>query len=203
METSRQPLGRAFYDRKTEVVAFELIGKILAFWSHQVFLSGKIVETEAYLGSEDPASHAYRGVTPRNRVMFGCPGMSYVYFTYGAHHCFNIVTETERVPGAVLIRALEPLTGIGVMKKRRKQNSVNLLTDGPGKLTEAFGITRAHSGIDLTQGPLCVLDPGKSKVFPEDSIIQIRVAKRIGISTAKTLPFRYFLAENSFVSKGS
>src|SRR3989338_6570908 len=135
------PLERSFYERNTQVVAFELIGKVLIFKQGDNFLSGKIVETEAYFGANDPASHAYRGVTPRNRVMFGQAGMSYVYFTYGNHHCLNIVTETEGVPGAVLIRALEPISGVPIMQRRRgKKITREQLTNGPGKLAQALGI---------------------------------------------------------------
>src|SRR3989338_10306073 len=119
------PLERSFYERNTQVVAFELIGKVLIFKQGDNFLSGKIVETEAYFGANDPASHAYRGVTPRNRVMFGPAGKTYVYFTYGNHYCLNIVTEKEGVAGAVLIRALEPLGGIDMMRKNRRQINVN------------------------------------------------------------------------------
>ena len=112
-------LDRHFYERNTQVVAFELIGKVLVFKENGTKISGKIVETEAYFGAKDPASHAYRGMTPRNRVMFGAPGVSYVYFTYGNHHCLNVVTEKEGTAGAVLIRALEPISGVPIMQRRR------------------------------------------------------------------------------------
>ena len=154
-KTNHIPLERSFYERNTQVVAFELIGKILVLKENGMTLSGKIVETEAYFGTQDPASHAYRGVTPRNQVMFGAPGISYVYFTYGSHHCLNVVTEKEDVAGAVLIRSLEPIDGVAIMRKRRGNVNEEQLTNGPGKLTQAFGITREHSGIDLTSGSFC------------------------------------------------
>ena len=187
-------LSSSFYRRYTPVVAFELIGKILVFKQKEALFSARIVETEAYLGAQDPASHAYRSVTPRNQVMFGHPGISYVYFTYGNHHCLNVVTEEHGTPGAVLIRALEPISGIEWMTKRRKQDKLEALTNGPGKLTQAFGITREHSGIDLTQGPFYIAESD------QEETIQICATERIGISQAKELPFRYYLLGNKFVS---
>ena len=167
---------------------------MLVFKQKEGFLSARIVETEAYLGSQDPASHAYRGVTPRNRVMFGPPGRSYVYFTYGNHHCLNVVTEEEGTPGAVLISAVEPISGIEMMTKRRGQDKLEALTNGPGKLTQAFGITREHSGIDLTSGPFYMAEENSKKWIP------IRATKRIGITQAVDLPFRFFWLGNKFVS---
>lgn len=187
-------LDRHFYERNTQVVAFELIGKVLVFKENGTKISGKIVETEAYFGAKDPASHAYRGMTPRNRVMFGAPGVSYVYFTYGNHHCLNVVTEEEGTPGAVLIRAVEPISGIEMMTKRRGQDKLEALTNGPGKLTQAFGITREHSGIDLTSGPFYMAEENSKKWIP------IRATKRIGITQAVDLPFRFFWLGNKFVS---
>jgi len=163
-------------------------------------LRGRIVETEAYGGSDDPASHAYRGVTPRNTVMFGPAGFSYVYFTYGNHHCFNIVTDREDVAGAVLIRAVEPLFGIPTMIKRRKQTALQNLTNGPGKLTEAFGITRKHSGHDLTLEPLYVAESIKKDQADCETPIQVKATKRIGISRAKNRPLRFYLLGNPYVS---
>lgn len=188
-------LKRPFYERNTAVVAFELIGKILSFRQNGIVIQGRIVETEAYFGTNDPASHAYRGPTPRARVMFGPPGFSYVYFTYGNHHCLNVVTEKESVAGAVLIRAVEPLSGIEAMKKRRSTHEIQKLTNGPGKLTQAFGITREHSGKDLTAGSFCILEP------EEKMPLSINVTTRIGISRAKEMPYRFYLAASPFVSE--
>jgi DNA-3-methyladenine glycosylase len=189
-----KPLSSSFYKRYTPVVAFELIGKTLVFKQKEAVFSGTIVETEAYLGLRDPASHAYRGVTPRNRVMFGPPGVSYVYFTYGNHHCLNVVTEEDGTAGAVLIRSLEPVSGIEVMTKRRAQDKLEALTSGPGKLTQAFGITREHSGLSLTQEPFYIAEQDTKESIP------ICATQRIGISQAKELPFRYYWLGNKFVS---
>ena len=190
-------LPRPFYERNTQVVAFELIGHILTFERDGTVLEGKIVETEAYFGAHDPASHAYHGLTPRNRVMFGPAGRSYVYFTYGNHYCLNVVTEKENVPGAVLIRAVEPISGISVMKKRRKTTDPFALTSGPGKLTQAFGITCDQSDWDLATRPFYIAE---AKI---DEPLSIRAATRVGISQAKDLLLRFYLAGNSYVSKVS
>ena len=189
-----RPLGRNFYERNTQVVALELIGKNLTLEENGSILSGRIVETEAYFGAQDPASHAYHGPTPRNQVMFGPAGVSYVYFTYGNHHCLNVVTETVDIPGAVLIRAVEPLSGMEMMKERRGNVAFEQLTNGPGKLTQAFGITREHSGIDLTQSSFYITD-GKA-----EKPLHIRAAKRIGISRAKNRLLRFYEMGNPFVS---
>ncbi len=173
----------------------ELIGKTLAFRSGEYDIRGKIVETEAYLGGEDPASHAYRGVTPRNQVMFGEGGFSYVYFTYGFHYCFNVVTEKEGVAGAVLIRAVEPLSEVPLMKQRRKCEKLTNLTNGPGKLTQAFGITGKDSGRDLTEEDFHI-----DMDLEEEDFLQIGVSSRIGIREAVHFPYRFFLKESPFVS---
>ncbi len=192
---SIEPLERTFYGQNTAVVAFELIGKILSFEQNGHVFQGKIIETEAYFGTQDPASHAYRGPTPRAKVMFGPPGFSYVYFTYGNHHCLNVVTEKKDTAGAVLIRALEPLSEIELMKKRRSTNDLKNLTNGPGKLTQAFGITRDHSCKDLTHRSFCISEN------VEREPLSIQVTKRIGISRAKELPYRFYLMSSPFVSR--
>src|SRR5271167_1104174 len=134
-------LARSFYHRPTIEVARDLLGKVLAHGP----AAGIIVETEAYIGGDDLASHSAAGITDRTRVIFGPPGHAYVYLSYGIHECLNIVAETDRVPGAVLIRALEPLEGIEIMRRRRpKARTDRDLTSGPGKLTRALAITRAH-----------------------------------------------------------
>jgi DNA-3-methyladenine glycosylase len=160
-------------------VARALLGTILAHGK----LSGRIVETEAYLGASDPAAHAYRGVTPRTRVLFGPPGHAYVYLIYGIHSCLNIVAEPEGLAGCVLIRALEPLTGI------------TRTADGPGKLTRALGITVKHNGCDVTRGPITVSAPEPA------AAVEIGVSPRIGITRAADLPLRFFIKGNRFVSK--
>ncbi|PIQ86040.1 MAG: 3-methyladenine DNA glycosylase [Candidatus Omnitrophica bacterium CG11_big_fil_rev_8_21_14_0_20_45_26] len=187
-------LDRSFYERDTRVVAIELIGKILVFSNARLTIKGRIVETEAYFGSQDPASHAYHGRTPRNQVMFGPPGFSYVYFTYGFHHCFNVVTEKEGTAGAVLIRALEPLEGIDVMKERRQTQDIENLTSGPGKLTQAFGLTRDYSGLDLTGQQLFL----EGEVCEQTSTIQ--ATPRIGIKKATKALYRFILKDSPYVS---
>ena len=171
-------LPRSFYARPAAEVARALLGKILAHGE----VSGRIVETEAYLGATDPAAHAYRGLTPRTRVLFGPPGHAYVYLIYGIHNCLNIVAEPEGAAGCVLIRALEPRTGI------------TRPTNGPGKLTHALGITLKHNGCDVTRGPITVSAPETAAAF------QIGVSPRIGITKAADLPLRFFIRGNRFVS---
>lgn len=138
------PLPRSFFQRNTLTVAQELLGKILVIGP----CSGRINEVEAYIGQEDPACHARTGKTQRNQVMFGPAGHLYVYFTYGMHHCANIVTETEGYPAAILIRSIQPLTGLELMEQRRG-GSKNL-ANGPAKLCQALGMTKmTHNGLDL------------------------------------------------------
>lgn len=196
-------LGRFFYERDTRVVAFELIGKILFFHEGKKRLSARIVETEAYLGAEDPASHAFRGVTPRNRVMFGPAGFSYVYFTYGFHHCLNVVTERDGKAGAVLIRAAEPLSGIDLMIKRRGMNEVCSLMSGPGKLTQALGITTAHSGLDLTQGILGIEEDEEDEIdlVSGGHFFRVSASERVGIREGQRFLYRFFSENSPFVSR--
>lgn len=159
-------------------------------------LVGRIVEVEAYRGSDDPASHAYRGVTQRNRLMFGKGGFAYVYFTYGKHYCFNVVTERQSVPGAVLIRALEPIMGIETMKRNRRTLKVLNLTNGPGKLTEAMSITGEQNGLDLTRSKeLFICKPKEKEKF------KVVSTKRIGIRVGVDKPWRFYIKNNRFVSR--
>ena len=147
-----------FYLQPTLKVARELLGKILyRKLENGEILSGKIVETEAYL-KNDSACHASRGKTERNKIMFGPAGHAYVYFTYGMHYCFNVVTQLEGIPEAVLIRAVEPLEGIETMERNRKTTKFKNLTNGPAKLTQAFGIDKELNGVDLTRGNFVILD---------------------------------------------
>ncbi|HET9482151.1 MAG TPA: DNA-3-methyladenine glycosylase [Candidatus Polarisedimenticolia bacterium] len=187
-------LPRSFYARPALAVAADLLGRILTHRHRGVPAAGRIVEVEAYLGAEDPASHAYRGRTNRNSVMFGPPGHAYVYFTYGNHYCLNVVTGRDGVAEAVLIRAVEPLGGIAAMRRRRKRTLMRELASGPGRLTQALGIGPARNGADLTRPPLCILEGGSA---PE-AIVR---APRIGISAATELPFRFLIAGSTFVSR--
>jgi DNA-3-methyladenine glycosylase len=143
-------VSRDFYARDTVIVAKELIGKNLVRRIGRHVISGIITETEAYRFYDDPASHAYRGITPRNQAMFGQVGHIYVYFTYGMYHCVNVVAKSKNYDaGAVLIRALQPKDGLEIMKKNRKTGDISNLTSGPGKLTMALGITKKQYGEDL------------------------------------------------------
>lgn len=185
-------LPRDFYARPTVEVARDLLGKILVHGA----TAGRIVETEAYLGSDDKAAHACRGLTDRTRVLFGAPGHAYVYLIYGMYECLNLVAEPDGVPGCVLIRALEPVTGIRLMRRRRpKARTPADLASGPGKLTLALGITRAHYGADLTGGPLTVRRLHRQASF------SIEVTTRIGIRRSADWPLRFLMAGSRFVSR--
>jgi DNA-3-methyladenine glycosylase len=185
-------LRRGFYARPTVVVARDLLGKIVVHGR----AAGTIVETEAYLGGEDLAAHSARGITDRTRVIFGPPGHAYVYLIYGMYECLNIVCEPEGQPGCVLIRALEPVAGVDLMRgRRRAAHSVEDLASGPGKLTRALGITRAHNGADLTRGRLVVREPA------ERQQVGIEVTRRIGITRCADLPLRFLARGNRFVSR--
>lgn len=185
-------LSRKFYSRNTEVVAKELLGKILVHKTKHGVVKGKIVETEAYFGSGDPASHAYCGKTERNSLMFETPGRAYVYFCYGNHWLFNIVAR-DGGPGAVLIRALEPLEGVKLMKKNRATGDIRALANGPGKLSEAMSIGKRHNGTDLTQDDLFLED--------SDEKPDITRAKRVGISKGTDKLLRFYIRNSPFVSK--
>ena len=172
-------------------VARGLLGKVLVHGP----TAGIIVETEAYLGGDDLASHSARGVTPRTGVIFGPPGHAYVYFIYGMYECLNLVAEPAGRPGCVLIRALEPVAGIDVMQQRRSgARKPEQLANGPGKLTLAMAITRRHNGADVTRGSLVVREPRTPAPF------EIAVTPRIGISKCAELPLRFLIAGNGFVS---
>jgi DNA-3-methyladenine glycosylase len=187
-------LPRQFYDRSTLQVAKELLGKYLVVRKRGRRLSGKIVETEAYIGFKDPASHAYKGKTPRNAVMFGRPGHAYVYLTYGVLHCLNLVTEREGYPAAVLIRALEPFEGIELMKKRRGRRKLKDLTSGPAKLCQALNIDKTQNGLDLCGDTIYVEDRG-------EVVKKTARSSRIGITDGKEKKWRFFERDNGFVSR--
>jgi DNA-3-methyladenine glycosylase len=186
------PLSRAFYLRPAPQVARELLGKILAFDG----VSGRIVETEAYLGEDDGAAHSARGITPRTRVLFGPPGHAYVYFIYGMYDCLNVVCEPDGIAGGVLIRALEPLTGLDRMRARRGSAKRDEdLANGPGKLTRALGIKIAHNGVDVTKGPITIHAAEQAERF------EIAASARIGITKSADLPLRFFIKDNKYVSR--
>jgi len=155
----------------------------------------RIVEVEAYRGRDDPASHAFRGLTPRNAPMFGEPGHAYIYFTYGNHYCLNITTQKPGSPGAVLVRAVEPLEGIALMRRFRPNVPDIQLTSGPGKLTKALAIDKALNEQDMTiKGPLYVTDPGPKS-------FEIRQSTRVGVSLGKERPWRFYINGNPYVSR--
>ena len=182
-------VGQKFFNQPTIELAKALLGKYLVFGD----LRGKIVETEAYLFHDDPGCHAARGLTNRNAPMFGPAGQTYVYFIYGMYYCLNVVSGKTGEGEAVLIRALEPIEGIDVMKERRKTNKIENLCNGPGKLTQAFGITNEHNNQCFLSGELQIHN---SREKPE-----IKTSTRIGLSAGKDLELRFFIAENRFVSK--
>ena len=197
------PLPSEFYARDPRAVSRGLLGKVLVRREHRKLLTARIVEVEAYLGLNDPASHSFSGRTRRNFVLFGPPGVSYVYFIYGNHYLFNVSCQPDGEAGGVLFRALEPISGIGEMAQARDisidgTSDLRQLTSGPGRLAEAFGITRERDNEkDLTspKSDLFIVDdgfrPGRIEVTP-----------RIGITKAAERPLRYIIAGNKFVSRG-
>ncbi|MGI6308380.1 MAG: DNA-3-methyladenine glycosylase [Dethiobacteria bacterium] len=195
-EMSVQILTQDFYQRNTIEVARSLLGAKLVHFSPEGLTSGLIVETEAYLSRGDPACHAARGKTKRNAVMFGPPGRAYVYFIYGNHYCFNVVTGREGQGEAVLIRALEPLEGLALMQKRRgPDKKLRNLTNGPGKLCQAMGITGEHNGVSLQEYPFFIT----AAVSIEAAAIG--VSGRIGISRGQDKQWRYFVQGSPFLSR--
>ena len=188
-------LPRAFFARDPVTLARDLLGRILFYQRADGLLAGRIVETEAYTGAADPASHAYRGRTARNQVMFGKAGFTYVYFSYGMHHCLNVTAESPGVAGAVLLRAMEPLAGIATMRARGDEGPEVRLLSGPGKIGRAFGLTLADNGRDLTRGPLGVA----AGVPVLDSAVA--ASPRIGISRARELPYRFYVKASRAVSR--
>lgn len=189
-------LPRAFYERATVAVARALLGQMLVHDSASGRTVGRIVETEAYLGSEDPAAHSYRGRTERNASMFGPPGRAYVYFVYGMHHCLNVVTAPRGIGQAVLVRALEPVEGLELMRARRSGVPDRDLCRGPGRLVRAMGIGREHDGTDLVRGPLVIRAPARGATKP-----RIVTTTRVGITRAADRPLRFHLLGSPFISR--
>jgi DNA-3-methyladenine glycosylase len=185
-------LPRSFYNRPTLKVARDLLGKLLVHGA----TAGMIVETEAYLGSDDLAAHSARGITDRTRVIFGPPGHAYVYLIYGMYECLNLVAEPEGKPGCVLIRALQPISGLDEMQRRRPAaRKPERLASGPGRLTLALGITRALNGADVTSPPLTVQRWTGAPRF------RIATTPRIGITHCADWPLRFIIAGNPYVSR--
>jgi DNA-3-methyladenine glycosylase len=184
-------VNREFFDRSVHEVARDLIGCHLAVGE----TAGVIVETEAYEAS-DPACHAYIGRTARNEVLFGPPGHAYVYLSYGIHNLLNFVTEPEGTASAVLIRALEPIEGIELMRERRGRDEIEQLCSGPGKLSEALGVDLSLNGADLFEPPFRLAERGETW-----NGAAIAASERIGITKAAELPWRYCAAGSRFVSR--
>jgi len=196
-------LGPAFYQRRNVVqIAKELLGKVLVTNLNGVYTSGMIVETEAYEGASDKASHAYNHRrTTRTEIMYAQGGVAYVYLCYGIHHLFNVVTHSEGTPHAVLIRAIEPIDGTDIMLQRRKKEKFSpILTAGPGAMSEALGIKTLHSGQRLDGHEIYIEDRGIK--IPKTSVIS---TTRVGVAYAQEdayLPYRFFIKGNKYVSKG-
>ena len=197
----RSPLSREFYDRDPRRVSRRLLGKVLVRREPGLLLAARIVEVEAYLGEDDPAAHSFAGRTLRNAVLFGPPGYAYVYFIYGNHYCLNVSCLPDGLAGGILFRAAEPLAGIEQMALSRNMSldsnrDLRKLTSGPGRLAEAFGITRERdNGKDLTSM--------RSDLFIADDGYRVRrvlTTPRIGITKAAGLPLRFLIAGNEFVS---
>jgi DNA-3-methyladenine glycosylase len=192
-----------FYQRENVVqIAKELLGKILVTNINGQYTSGMIVETEAYEGASDKASHAYKNRrTNRTEIMFVQGGVAYVYLCYGIHHLFNVVTNTTDIPHAVLIRAIEPLDGISIMLERRRKEKLHpSLTAGPGAMSEALGIKTRYSGWNLQSNELFIQDG--TSTLAEENIV---TATRVGVNYAAEdalLPYRFYIAGNKYVSKG-
>lgn len=196
------PVPRSFFSRSPDAVARDLLGKILVRRAGAERLAGRIVEVEAYFGKDDPAAHSAAGKTARNAVLFGPPGHAYVYFIYGMHSCVNVSCEPEGQAGCVLIRALEPLSGLETMAHLRGLSAPakpRMVASGPGRLCQALGITRAtHNGLDLT-------DPGSELQIQDDGFRpeKIIATPRIGIRKAVEKPHRFLIEGNAFVSKAT
>lgn len=190
------PLPRSFYARDTVVVAKELLGKNIVRRTSEGEIVAKIVEVEAYKGADDPASHAYKGLTKRNWPMFGKPGYAYVYFIYGNHFCLNVATEPKGVPGAVLIRAVEIIDGLELACRNRKAKSTVDLSNGPGKLTKALDINDHHNGLDLTKrNELFICYPTTSERF------ETVTSARVGVKSGSEKLWRFHIKDSKFTSK--
>lgn len=185
-----------FFARNTVEVSKNLLGKYMYHESAEGITVGKVVETEAYLGKDDPACHSARGRTMRNEVMFGPAGYAYIYLIYGMHLCFNVTTDNRHTPAAVLLRALEPLSGLDLMRKRRSKENLKDLCSGPGKLVQAMGISLNENGKSVTLGPVRFFE-GQDN--PEE--LNIVTTTRVGISQAVDWPLRFYLKESPFVSR--
>lgn len=194
-----RPLPASFYNRETEQVARDLLGAVLECTSRGVRCRGRIVETEAYIGEHDPACHAALGRTPRTEGLWGPPGSAYVYLIYGMYWCANAVTREQGLASAVLLRAVEPIEGIETMRRRRQAARMDHdLTNGPGKICDAFGISgRVHHGVWFTRGALRILE---GEAVPDSDVA---ITARIGINPKNeglTWPLRWIVRSSPFIS---
>ena len=196
---NRTRLPRQFYARPTLTVARQLLGQRLVRILHGQRLTGRIVEVEAYIGQQDQACHAARGRTPRTAVMFGPPGTAYVYFIYGMHHCLNVVTEQEGFPAAVLIRALEPLEGLPLMRRQRPGRPDRELTNGPGKLCQALSIGREMNGVDLVSSAVLFIE--EDAPVPDEAVQTTPRVNVRGDKQALTAPWRFLIGDNPLRSR--
>ena len=191
-----KPLPRRFYARDPREVAPDLLNKVLVVGKR----SGRIVETEAYCGAIDPGAHSYRGITPRTEVMFGPPGKLYVYLSYGMHWCCNPTCGPEGEGWAVLVRAVEPIAGIDEMRPMRPKAKRDIdLTNGPGKLTQALGITKSHNGADLVTGDMQIVITDDGTPPPDEPIVTHRIG--FGQNPARDFPWRWFVPGSRYVSR--
>lgn len=184
-------LQKSFYRQDTLSVAKELLGCTLVHKTKKGMLKGKIVETEAYL-CDDPACHAYRKKTQRNAAMFEEGGIAYVYFTYGMHYCFNVVAGKKDTGEAVLIRAIEPIKGIEIMKKNRKKENVKDLCTGPAKLVQAFKLKNVNNHSLISK---------ELYILPRKDVPKMKVTKRVGITHGKEFDYRFYIKDSSYISK--
>ncbi|MDA4110947.1 MAG: DNA-3-methyladenine glycosylase [Thaumarchaeota archaeon] len=188
-------LKKSFFDRPTPIVACDLLGKVLVHETRKGILAGMIVETEAYLGAKDPACHASAGRTERTRMFYQEDPAGTVYvFSMRIYSCLNVLTSGDEPAGCVLLRAVEPLLGIDIMRRNRKAKNNTELTSGPGKLTEAFDISKVYNGHSITDSPLKIMDCNFNNYVPSVTI-------RVGISKAWQYPLRYILPDSPFVSR--
>ncbi len=198
MSGSNKKRKRSFFQQPAAWVAENLLGDYLVLKNGRGRLEGKIVETEAYVGVNDDASHSFGGkITPRNRIMYQAGGVIYIYLIYGRYWCFNIVTSPRHEPQAVFIRSLEPIEGLDVMKRNRRTNNLQQLTNGPGRWAQSFGIDKTFLGRNIT-GDAIFISPGASRNF---SVVK---TKRVGVAYAQrsqNWPLRFYIAGNPFVSK--
>ena len=191
----RVVLPYSFYRQDTVSVAKGLLGKVMLFEGAGQPLTGRVVETEAYLGLEDPACHSATGRSSRNSVMFGPSGHAYIYLIYGMHLCFNVTTGQGNSPEAVLLRAIEPLEGIEKMRENRGQDNIFNLCSGPGKLVQAMGIDKSLNGTSVVEGPVKFIEAPGGQPF---AIVE---TTRIGISKAADWPLRFYISGSAFISR--